>query len=99
MYIVNTTFIVESTAQDARLNIIKNMYIPFVNSNGFNDITFTRVISIEPTREFTYSIQVGISDMEQYNIFMERVLIEYSTITTPIFGEKIVWFTSLMKKL
>lgn len=99
MYIVNTTFIVESTAQDAWLNIIRNMYIPFVQSNGFNDITFTRIISTEPTREFTYSIQVGISDMEQYNIFMERVLVEYSAITTPIFGEKIVWFTSLMKKL
>ena len=99
MYIVNTTFIVEATAQDAWLNIINNMYIPFIKSSDFEDITFTRVISIEATTEFTYSIQVGVSDMEKYKFFMERVMVEYSTITSPIFGEKIVWFTSLMKRL
>lgn len=99
MYIINTTFIVEGAEQDAWLNIIKSMYIPFIQKAGFNEIVFTRVISTEAVKQFTYSLQVGIKDIEHYNIFTQEVSVEYHAVADPLFGEKIVWFTSLMKKL
>ena len=99
MYIVNTTFIVDFAVHESWLNVIKNMYIPFIKEAGFNEITLTRVISIEAAGEFTYSLQVGLCDLEQYHRFSKTVLVEYDTLATPIFGEKVVLFTTLLKKI
>ena len=99
MYILNTTFVVDPSQQDAWLDVIKNIYIPYLNEEGFVDITFTRIISIEPVKQFTYSLQVGVEDMGKYKLLTESVFQKYEVVASPMFGDRVVWFTSFMKKI
>lgn len=99
MYIVNTTFLVESQDQDRWLFIIKNKYIPLLRESGFDRLTFTRVISIEVVEQFTYSLQVAIDNLDEYKMITNDIFPEYTTIASPLFGDRVLWFSSLMKKL
>lgn len=99
MYIINTTFVVEPTVQNQWLDIIKNKYIPFLHQSGYYKTTFCRIISIEAVDHFTYSLQVEASDIEQYNALTGEIFKNYLSIAEPMFGVKVLWFTSLMKKI
>lgn len=97
MYIVNTTFVVEPTVQNQWLEIIKDKYIPFLHQSGYASTTFARVISVEAVDHFTYSLQVGVQDMRQYEALTGEIFSNYLGVAEPMFGTKVLWFTSLMK--
>ena len=62
-------------------------------------MTFTRVVSVDALDHFTYSLQVGIDDLARYKELTEDIFDEYKTIADELFGDKVMWFTSLMKKV
>ena len=99
MYIFNISFMVEYAAHDRWLEMMKDKFLPFVRENGYNDLVFTRVISNDSPGEFTYSLQVHMDDMGQYNSFSERVMDEYMAIFPAVFGEKVLHFSTLLKKV
>jgi len=71
--------------------------MPFIKEKGYGDFVFTKVISNDNSEGFTYSLQVNISDLGQYEAFMNEVIGEYSSIALPAFGEKALYFCSLLK--
>lgn len=99
MYIVNTTFVVENQDQNRWLEIIKDKYIPFLKQNGFDRLVFTRIISIEAVEQFTYSLQVEVGNIDDYKRLTGEIFAEYDSIAISLFAERVVWFTSLMKKI
>lgn len=99
MYRVNTSFVVESSINNGWLDIIIKEYVPFLRKNGFEGITLSRVVSIEASDHFTYSLLIDVENMEQYRALTNELFEEYTTIANPVFGTKVMWFTSLMKIL
>lgn len=99
MYKVNTSFVVDESAHNRWLDIIIKEYVPFLRSKGFAEITFSRIISIEATDHFTYSLLIDIDNMDQYKALTNELFEEYTAIAEPLFGTKVMWFTSLMKIL
>ena len=99
MYTVNTSFMVEPDAHEHWLQIIRTKYVPFLRENGYDRILLTRVLESEMMGHFTYSLQVVVEDIEQYQHLSGKLFEEYVQIMTPIFGEKVLWFTSLLKHI
>ncbi|MCC8088181.1 MAG: DUF4286 family protein [Rikenellaceae bacterium] len=99
MYILNTSFMVEYDVHDLWLDMIRNRVVPYIRSKGFPDLTFTKVISNDNGGHHTYSLQVEMDDLAHYSLFMDDILAEYASICAPVFGEKALYFTSLLKKV
>ena len=99
MYLVNTSFLVEHPEHERWLGIIKEKYIPFLGEAGYEVIAFSRVISAEAAEHFTYSLLVAVEDMKRYEQLTQDVFDEYRAVAEPLFGDRVVWFTSLMKKI
>lgn len=99
MYIVNTSFVVEAAVQERWLELVAKKYIPFLKKQGFGNIVFTRVVSVEADDHFTYSLQVGIEDLARYGELTGSLFDEYRNVADGLFGERVLWFTSLMKRL
>lgn len=97
MYRVNTTFVVESSAQNQWLHIITTQYLPLLKKSGLGTITLSRIISIEATDHFTYSLLVDIDNLEQYEQLTNELFDEYRAVAEPLFETKVMWFTTLMK--
>lgn len=90
---------VEHDVHNLWLDMVKNRLVPFMVGKGFGDYVFTRVISNDSAEGFTYSLQVHIPDMGRYNDFMNEIISEYSAISVPAFGEKALYFSSLLKRI
>lgn len=99
MYIVNTSFTVDHTVHARWLELIAGQYFPFLRENGYAEFVFTRVISAEASDHFIYSLQVPVPDLEQYRRLTGEIFREYEQIAGPVFGERVLWFTSLMKRV
>ncbi len=98
MYLVNTSFAVEPAVHDCWLGIIKGHYIPLLMERGFEVVALSRVISVDPVQHFTWSLLVAVPDMARYTVLTEEVFGEYLAIADQLFGNSVMWFTSLMKK-
>lgn len=98
MYLVNTSFAVDPAVLDSWLGIIKSHYIPLLKQRGYDVVALSRVISVDPVQHFTYSLLVAVPDMQRYAELTEDVFSEYLAVADPLFGQSVVWFTSLMKK-
>lgn len=107
MYIINTTFIVEPPVHDRWYDLFTGKFMPFLREAGFgNDdaqgqrrIVFTRVLTDNGDPHYTYSLQVEVPDTAEYQRFMQDVIGEYTSIAGPLFGEQVLHFTSLLKKI
>lgn len=98
MYLVNTSFAVEPAVHDRWLGIIKGHYIPLLKERGYEVVALSRVISVEPVQHFTWSLLVAVPDMARYAELTEEVFSRYLALADSLFGEGVMWFTSLMKK-
>lgn len=99
MYIINTTFVVAPEVQQMWLGILKEKYIPFLRERGYTSLVFSRIISVEAVDQFTYSLQVEVEDIPAYQTLTGEIFEEYWRIADPLFGDKVLWFTTLMKKM
>lgn len=99
MYTVNTSFMVSPEVHDRWYVLLYDKYIPMLKEKGFSKMLFTRVISAENTGHHTYSLQVDVQHMGEYKQLTEELFVEYSKIAAPLFGEKVVHFTTLLKHI
>lgn len=103
MYIVNTSFMVEPAVHGRWYDLFEHRFIPYLHSSGFGRapyrIVFTRVLTDTGDSHHTYSLQVEVPDTGEYQRFMQEVMGEYATIAGPLFGEKVLHFTTLLKPI
>ena len=85
MYIVNTSFMGEPSVHDRWLK--------------FGKVVFTRVLSVDAEDHFTYSLQVNADDMEAYRLIVDELFAEYAATVGALFGQRVLWFNSLMKRV
>lgn len=90
---------VEGRVHQAWLESLRGLYIPALKEAGYDRLTFTRVISAEPTGAFTYSLQVAVPDMEACRKVSGQLLARYGETLRERFGEQVLWFTSLLKRV
>lgn len=99
MYIINTTFIVEPPVHGQWYDLFLQKFVPFVRGAGFDELVFTRVLADNGDAHYTYSLQVGVADLGDYQRFLQDVMGEYNAIAGPLFGEQALYFTSLLKRI
>lgn len=99
MYKVNTSFVVEAAENQRWLNIITKNYIPFLKENGFKSVCLSRVLSIEATSHFTYSLLIDIDNIALYDKLTGEMFEEYLSVADPLFGPRVVWFNSVLKQI
>ena len=99
MYIVNTSFSVDPRIHDLWLETLRGGYIPSLRLRGLDGIVFTRVLSDKAEDHFTYSLQVALEDMAAYRIYVEEVFPEYAAMARKAFGDRVLWFNSLLKRV
>lgn len=99
MYILVTSFIVHYQVHDAWLESLRLNYLPILRGKGYDQLTLTRLMSDRPMEEFTYSLQVEVSDMEAYREVSEEMMSVYGTLLQQRFGEKVLFCTSLLKRV
>ncbi len=98
-YIVNTSFMVSTRIHDRWLESLYKYYIPRLDTEKFGNITLFRVLTEHVEDHFTYSLQVEISDMTGYQRIVRELFPEYTETAQKLFGEDLMYFTSLLKKI
>ena len=99
MYIVNTSFMVDPAIHDRWLESLRKHYLPLLAAQGFDKITFTRVLPATAEEHFTYSLQVDVGDMPRYKRLVGELFEEFAATARDLFGDKLMWFNSLLKKV
>ncbi len=99
MYILNTSFMVDYEVHDRWLDTFRGRFLPFLREAGFDGPVFTRVVSNDNDGHFTYSLQLPLPDLARYKEYTEEILPKYAATYTPVYGEKVLWFVSLLKKV
>lgn len=100
MYIVNTTFIVMPSVHGAWYEFVMEKYLPSINANPiYGNVCFTRLLSDQQEKHFTYSLQIHCSELEAYHNYMKVSLTEYSEFAAALFDVEVVHFVSLLKIL
>lgn len=84
---------------DRWLESLYKYYTPLLDSEKFGNITFSRVLTEHPEDHFTYSLQVEIPDMTGYQRIVRELLPEYTETAQKLFGEDLMYITSLLKKI
>ncbi|MEG1553807.1 MAG: DUF4286 family protein [Rikenellaceae bacterium] len=93
MYIVNTTFIVSPSVHGNWYKFMIDKFIPTLIQKK----VFTRLLSDQVEKHFTYSLQVYVEDIAEYKLFTEETLLEYQQFATEMFDTEVMHFTSLLK--
>lgn len=90
---------IDPSIHEQWLESFRKYYIPLLRAQGFDRLTFTRVLAAGAEAHLTYSLQVEVEDMAGYKQLTEGVLAEYAQTAQSLFGEKLMWFNSLLKKM
>lgn len=99
MYLINTSFFVDPATQEEWLAVMHGSFIPSLRSEGYAIVAFSRVISMEAADHFTYSLLVEAADLEDYSRLTDDVFGHYQSTAGERFGEKVLTFSTLMKKI
>ncbi|MEG0032981.1 MAG: DUF4286 family protein [Mucinivorans sp.] len=96
MYIVSTTFVVEPSVHGQWYEFFTTKYIPTLAASR---VVFTRVLNETSDGHYTYSLQVEVPDIAQYQTYKSTQLAECLEFCASMFGEKVLHFTTLLKKI
>lgn len=99
MYIINTSFMVEQKVHDQWYTMLTNKFMPLLRTEGFAELTLTRVLTNGNDGHHTYSLQVNVPDIPTYQRFMEQMIGQYTDIAMPAFGERALHFSTLLKRI
>lgn len=117
MYIINTSFMVESPVHDRWYHFFTTKVVDLVRASGFggagasahgashnsadtfDNLVFTRVLHDVSEGHYTYSLQVPVADMVEYQRFMDVVMSEYSSVASGLFAEQALHFTTVLKRI
>ncbi len=98
---------IEPPVHERWYDLFVNKFMPYLREAGFGGedaqkqrrVIFTRVLTDNGDAHYTYSLQVEVPDIPEYQRFMQDVIGEYSSIAGPLFGEQALHFSSLLKKI
>lgn len=99
IYIVNISFMVAPRIHDTWLESLRKEFVPRLDSKEFGTVTFCRVLTDRPEEHFTYSLQIETEDMSGYQRIVHEILHKYSESAHKLFGEDLMYFTSVLKKI
>ncbi|MFI3263088.1 MAG: DUF4286 family protein [Rikenellaceae bacterium] len=99
MYIINTSFMIEPAVHGQWYEFITKKFIPYLKSVGYEEIIFTKVLSENIEKHHTYSIQIPLETIPDYQKYVNEIFDEYISIAKPIFGANVVYVNTLMKKV
>lgn len=99
MYIINTSFVVEGAIHGNWYEFMTEKFIVHLKTLGYKDIIFTRVLSDQVEKHFTYSLQIHLDSIPDYQKYINEVMKEYIDITNPIYGIKVLYLNTLLKKI
>lgn len=92
MYILSVTFVVEPAAQSNFRVYLRDEIKPMVD--GY-EIKWCRVLSEKHEGHFTYSLQIELESLANYNMLKDSV---QSSLLKYNFGEMVLHFTTLLKQ-
>lgn len=97
-FIINTTFSVDQTVNPLWLEWIQNEYIPFVQKSGIcKNLLLTRVMLQGGDDEYTYSLQIRISDPQQSLLYDSLCHAALEKQLSEMFPNTVYYFKTVMK--
>lgn len=90
---------VEPLAHGQWYDLFLTKFVPFLTQQGFDEVSFWRVLTDDNNSHYTYSLQIRVEDLSLYKAFTDVVMVEYSAIVNPMFGQRVLHFTSVLKNL
>ena len=89
--------LLKSFAGESQARSRYTFFASVAKKEGFEQITLSRVLSVEATTEFTYALQVRVEAIPDYQRLAGELFSEYETIASGLFGDKVLHFATLMK--
>ncbi|MCD8071842.1 MAG: DUF4286 family protein [Alistipes sp.] len=98
-YTVNISFFVEPSVHGQWLELVKGKFLPFLKENGCPGVRFFRVLhdGTQPAG-FTYGMMADCAGMDFYKKFTGELFDQYKSIATPLFGQRVQTFVTLLKE-
>ncbi len=81
------------------LGVMRDGFLPYLASQGFSRVAFSRVLHEQGEGHFTFSLLVEIDSLDDYRRFTGPVWEEYVALAAGAFGEQVLWFITLMKEV
>ena len=73
-------------------------FLPAIEANSvYGTFRFSRLLSEDVEKHFTYSLQIDCKDIPSYQNYMKVTLPEYTEFSTSLFDAEVVHFVSLLK--
>lgn len=99
MYIISTTFAVDPPVHGLWYKFVTEKFLPRLEEESGEKVVFTRVLSQTTEDHYTYSVQCRCRDIPFYHHFMSRIMADYMEIAEPMFGDNVLYFTTLLKRI
>ena len=97
-FIINTTFSVDKSVNQAWLDWIQKDFIPFIQKSGIcKSHLLTRVLLQGGEDDFTYSLQVVISDPQQTLLYDSLCHSALEKSLTEMFPNTVYYFKTVLK--
>ncbi len=96
MYIYNITFVVEPDVENVWFERLQSEFLPLIVAYKK---TLCRVLSERHEGNFTFSLQLECQQVGDYGKLNELTNKVWGKECQSLFGEKILYFATLMKKL
>ncbi len=73
-------------------------FIPSLESNAeYCSLRFTRLLSEQEEKHFTYSLQLDSSELSGYYHYIKNIMPEYVDFAKTLFDAEVTHFVSLLK--
>jgi hypothetical protein len=99
MIIFNTTFCADTSEEENCLHWIRQHYIPRAITSGDMHSPLLSKIMSDHTEGVNYSLQLHVADMQILEKWYEHTGDKLHTDLCKKFGEKVVGFSTLLKKI
>lgn len=96
MYILSTTFVVEPSAHAQWYEFFCSKYLTTLADRH---VVFCRVLTSEGDKHYTYSLQVDVVDIADYQSFEKDSIGSCVEFCRELFGERVLHFSTLLKKI
>ncbi|MEG2479152.1 MAG: DUF4286 family protein [Mucinivorans sp.] len=81
------------------MNFFYKKIVTHCRAEGFSELTFTRVLHEDTQGHYTYSLQVAVDSIPEYQRFVAEIMTDYGSTVLSVFGEQVLHFTTLLKRI
>ena len=100
MFIINQTFNVEQEILNEWIDWMKLVYIPEVMASGFFlQHKILKVLSEDIMNGHTFAVQFLVSDPIFIEMADENFINKYEVLTSKTFGDKVMFFRTLLEEI